>query len=316
MSKFSKMLAASGILVVALGLTGCQNAAPQKAPEVALQEGISKLSGITSYGFNLGVKGDLNGPEGKTPAKVNLDLAFTGGIDMKDAKDPKFNLDAKGSMMADADGGNGEVGFRLNKEAIFANLMSLEGKGAVVIPDEMKAQLVGKWWTMPIPPAALDEMAKSLPSGGDANLTDDQKQMKALVEQTQFFKNVKFVGMESVGGEQSAHYSAELDKDAFMTFIGKVSDIQKQPMDDAAKAEMKSSLDSIDFSGDMYVGQTSGALNEVKGNLVFKPKADNSSPSGTVMLSLMLSDLNKPVVVEAPKDAQPIPPEALGSLGL
>ena len=310
------MLAASGILIVSLGLAGCQNAAPQKAPEAVLQEGVAKLSSATSYGYNIGLKGDLKGPEGKAPAKVAFDLNFKGGIDFKDAKDPKFDLDAKGSLMADADGGNGEVAVRLNKEAIFANLMSLEGKGAVTVPDELKQQFVAKWWTMPVPPAALEELTKSLPQGGEANLTEEQKQVKALFDQTKFFKNVKFVDNQAVGGEQSYHYTGELDKEAFMTFAQKVAELQKQPMDDAAKADMKASLANVDFSGDMYVGQTSGVLNKVQGNLVFKATADKSTPSGSVTLSLELSNLNKPVSIEIPKDAQPIPAEALSSLPL
>lgn len=309
------MLVASGLLVVSLGIAGCQNA-PQQSPDDVLQAGIAKLSSVASYNYNAGLKGDLNGPAGKAPAKVSFDLAFTGGIDLKDAHDPRFNLNGKGSMMADADGGTGEVAFRLNKDAIFADLMSLDGKGSVTIPDQMKAQMVGKWWTMAVPAGALDEVAKALPQGDVANMTDDQKQMKALFDQTKFFKNVKYVDMQSTGGEQSYHYTGDLDKDAFMTFVQKAAELQKQPMDDAGKASLKNDMQNFDFNGDMYVGQASGVLNKVQGNLVFKANADNSAPSGTLLVSFELSNLNKPVTVEVPKDAQPIPTEALASLGL
>ena len=37
-------------------------------------------------------------------------------------------------------------------------------------------------------------------------------------------------------------------------------------------------------------------------------------PSGTVSFDLTLSDINKPVVVEVPADAQPLPQELSGGL--
>lgn len=318
MSKFSKILATSGLLVMSLSLVGCQNTpvAPEKAPEVVLQEGVSKLSDVTSYAYDLGLKGELNGPEGETPAKVSFDLDLSGGIDSKDPKDPKFNLNAKGNMMADADGGSGELAFRLNKDAVFLNLMNLDGKGSVTIPDEIKTQMIAKWWTMPIPQEALEQLANALPQGDVANLTDEQKQMKALVEQTNFFKNVKYVGMEDVKGEQSAHYTGELDKDAFMTFVEKAAELQNEPMDDQAKTQMKDGMEYFDFSGDMYVGQTNGVLNKVKGTINLKPNADKSSPTGKVSIELTISSLNKPVAVEVPEDAQQIPLDALSALPL
>lgn len=320
MRKFSKTLAASGLVVLSLGMTGCQNlgapAAPQKAPEVVLQEGMAKLADVTSYGYDLGLKGDLTGPAGQPPEKVNFDLKLKGNVDAKDPKDPRFNLSLSGSMMADADGGSGELSFRLNKDALFINLMKLDGKGSVTIPEEMKEQLIGKWWTLPIPPEALEEMAKSMPQGGSENLTEEQKKMKELVDQTKFFKNVEYKGMESVGGEQSYHYTGMLDEDAFMAFVAKAAEMQGQPMSEGDQAEMKEAMQYVDFSGDMYVGQNSGVLNKVKGNLTFTQDAEKSTPSGTITIEFMVSDLNKPVTVEVPADAQPIPMEALGGLPL
>ncbi len=319
MSNVTKTLAVSGLMVLSFGLAGCQDvSAPtsQKAPEVALQEGLMKLSGMTSYNFDLGLKGDLKGPAGQPPAKVTFDATMKGGIDTKDAKDPRLNLNLKGNMMADQDGGDGELSFRMNKDALYLNLMALEGKGAITIPEEMKAELINKWWTMPVPPEALEEMAKSMPQGAEANMTEDQKKMKALIDQTKFFKNVAYVNMESVAGEQSYHYTGVLDKDAFSTFVAKAAELQGETVSEEEKAEMKASLESFDFSGDFYVGKDSGVLNKVKGVFTIKENADQSAPSGSVTVEVTLSDLNKPVTIEVPADAQPIPAEALSSLPL
>lgn len=317
MRKVSKILAASGLVIVSLGMFGCQPAVPQKAPEVVLQEGMNKLAAATSYGYDVSLVGDLKGPAGQTPAAVSFNVALKGGVDMKDSKDPKLNLDLKGTMNADADGGNGEIALKLNKDAIFLNLMSLEGKGAVTIPEQLKTQYVAKWWTMPLPPAALAELAKAAPGGDAATMTEDQKKMKALVDSTKFFKNVQFVGSENVAGEDSFHYTAELDKDALMAFIKQAAVLQgSAAMSDTDQKDMQASLDLIDVSGDMYVGKTSGVLNRAKGTLTIKSSAAKPSASGTITFDATASDLNKPVTVDAPKDAQPIPPEALSALPL
>jgi hypothetical protein len=318
MHKFSKMLAASGLVVLSIGMAGCQSGTlpGSESADLVLQKGVAKLADVTSYTYNLGLKGDLKGPEGEAPASVNFDLNMKGNVELKDPKDPKFNLKVSGNMMADKDGGNAELEFRLNKAAMFLNLMKLEGQGAVTIPEEMKSQLIGKWWTLAIPETALEEMAKSMPQSGDANLTPEQKKIKALVEETKFFKNVQYKGTENVGGESSSHYTGDFDKAAFMDFVAKVGEIQGKAMTDADKTQMKAMMDNMEFGGDMYVAQNSGVLNKVKGSLTIKDSADKTSPSGVVTVELMLSDLNKSVVVEVPANAQTIPMEALGGLGL
>jgi hypothetical protein len=316
MRKVSKIFAASGLVIVSIGMFGCQAAIPQKAPEAVLQEGINKLADVTSYGYDVNLIGDLKAPQGETPAAINFNFGLKGGVDMKDLKDPKLNLDLKGTFNADANGADGEIALKLNKDAIFLNLMSLVGKGSITVPEELKTQYVAKWWTMPLPPAALAELAKAAPGGDAANMTDAQKKMKALVEETKFFKNAQFVDSVAVGGEDSFHYTAELDKDALETFVAKASELQGTAMSDADKQSMKDSLADLDLSGDIYIGKTSGAMNRMKGTLTLKPNAAKPSPTGTVTFDATLSDLNKPVTIDAPKDAQPIPPEALGALPL
>lgn len=317
MSNVTRVLAATGLIAMSFGLVACQQAAaPEKAPEVVLQEGMAKMMEVSSNSYNVTIKGDLNGPTGEKLEKVTFDLTASGSMEAKNAKDPKFNLALKGAMMADADGGSGEASFRMNKDAIYMSLMSLNGKGEVTIPEDIKAELVGKWWSMPIPPEALEELGKSMPSSDEANMTEDQKQMKALIDSTKFFKDVAYKGMESVGGEQSYRYTATLDKAAFSEFVSKAAALQGETVSETELADMKTGLDMFDFSGDFYVGQSSGILNKVKGVLMMKASADGSTPSGSIAIEAMASDFNKPVTVEVPADAQPIPLEALGALPL
>ena len=317
MNKFSKVLAATGLVAMSLGLVACQTAtAPTEDPGVVLQKGLTKLMEVSSNSYSVNLQGDLKGPAGEEPEKVTFKLAASGSMEAKDAMEPKFNLSIKGDMMADADGGNLEAAFRMNKEAIYLSLMSLEGKGEVTIPEEIKAELVGKWWTMPIPPEALEELAKSVPTSDTENMTEDQKKMKELLDQTKFFKDVVYKGSENVSGEPSHHYTAVLDKDAFATFVAKAAELQGETVSQAEIDEMKAGMEMFDFSGDFYVGQNSGILNKVKGVFTLKATADGDSPSGTVTVEATAADFNKPVTVEVPADAQPIPMEMLGALPL
>jgi hypothetical protein len=300
-------------LTAALVFSGCQQAAqPQKAPEEVVKDGMKKLTEVTSHQFEFELTGDLTGPQGEKPEKVKFTLALSGGADMKDNKDPKINLKLSGSGNADADTFDGAAELRLNKEAVFFTLAKLNVKGTEEqLPQEFLDMYVGKWWKITLPPEALDELTASLPEGGSQeNLTPEQKQMKELFENTQFFKNIKFVGVESVKGEQSFHYSAELDKEAFMAFAIKASEQQGETMSESDKEEMRKGMEMFDFSGNVWVGQTSGVLNQVSGDIKLKP-ASTDEPSGTISVRLTLWDFNKPVTVQVPSDAEEFPIEQL-----
>jgi hypothetical protein len=324
MNKILKLVAAGSLVAVSLGLSGCQNVvnAPgvdPKVPEVVLQDAMSKLADVTSYSYDMNLAGDLHAPVDvsgvvQKPENIKLNLNFNGGVDLKTAKDPKLNLNLKGDVMADADGGNGEFSLRMNKDAVYGSVISLAGKGQVQIPEELKTQVIGKWWTMAVPPEALDELAKSLPQGNNQNLTAQQKKLKDLVQKTKFFKDVKFVAVEDVKGEQSNHYSAVLDKAAFSEFVFEAVEIQNEKMTNEDESTLKESLDSMDFTGDLYVGKDSGVLNKMKGVLTLQKNANKPAPTGTMTFDVIFADLNKPVSVEVPKDAQPVPTNALMSL--
>ncbi len=294
---------------------GCQPVAgpsADQAPEDVLQEGITKLSDVTSYTFDVGVNGALKGPEGETPEDVIFDMAMGGGIDVTDPQDPRLNFTLEGNFQADADGANGKFEFRMNNEALYANLIELTGTGAISIPDEMRDQFINQWWTLPVPPEALEELASTLPQG-DANLTEEQKAVKELVENTKFFTDVEFVGTQDVLGEKSSHYKGSLDKDAFVTFIEKAAELQGAAVSAAEVADIKAGLEMIEFTGEMYVGNKSGILNRIKGSLVIKGDGSGDTPTGTIEFDMAAGDFNEPVEIVAPDGAMPVPLDLLGA---
>ena len=305
-----KSLQIIGVLAItaAMVFAGCQQAAPQKAPEQVVKDGIKGLTAVTSYEFEMAMKGDLTGPSGQTPAAVKFNFALGGSADMKDNNDPKINLKFDGSGGADDQSASGSAEFRMNKDALYFTLAKLDTKGGQPLPKEMVDKYIGKWWKIVIPPNALKEFTASLPQGGSQqNLTPEQQKLKDLFEKTQFFKNIKFVAVEDVKGEQSAHYSADLDKDAFMAFAEEAAKLKDGTvLSDADRKDMQDAMKKFDFMGNIWVGQTSGVLNQVSGDIKLAGTSA-SEPSGTISMRVTLWNFNKPVTIQIPADAQEFP---------
>ncbi len=316
MQKRFKFLAIGTLLIIIVGVSGCQSQsqAPIQSPNKVIQGGLTKLSGVTSYAYNVGIKGDLTGPEGQPPASVKLNLKLNGGLDVKDTKDPKFTLKVSGNVSADSDSGSGNAELRLDKSAIFLNLISLNGKGNMVIPDSFKTQFIGKWWKFPIPANVVDKFSQALPAGINSNnLTPEQKQIKALVAKTNFFKDLKFVGSEKVMQEDSYHYSGTLNKDAFIKFTEQSAKIQGQTPAQNELDSMKAALNKVNIAGDIYVGKTSGILNKVIVHITLIA-SDKTKPSGTITVTAEMGNFNIPITIQEPANAKSIPPEVLGGL--
>lgn len=322
MANKKKTLVVSGLLMLSVGLTACQTDSSnpsilspknEEAPEVTLQNAVNKMSDIKSYGFDVTMSGDLTGPTGESPEKVGFNFNLNGGVDMVKVEDPRLNLNIKGAFNADQDKADAEFQLKLNKDAIYANLVALNASGSMEIPEEYKSMIVNKWWTLPVPPEVLEELKNSMPQDSEENLTPEQKQIKELMEKTQFFKNVKRVGNETVAGEESVHFTADLDKDAFASFVEEVAKIQGEEFTESDRNELKEGLNLFNFSGDLYVGSKSGVINKMKGTIDFNDK-ENSGVAGKIELEASVSNINESINIEVPENAEDVPMEALGSL--
>lgn len=293
----------------ALVLTGCQQLQqPQKAPEDVVRDGFKKLMTVTSHEFEFTLNGDLDAPKGKTPAKVKFNVALGGSGDLKDSQDPKINLKIDGSGNADEQTYAGSAELRMNKDALYFTVPKLDTKGAEIMPKEFMDMYIGKWWKLPVPPETLKELTSSLPDGGSQQTdTPEQKKMKDLFQNAQFFKNIKFVAMEDVKGEQSYHYTAELDKDALLMYTEQSAVNQGKTMTAEDKQQMVDSMKKFDFSGNIWVGSTSGIMNQVSGDIKLISTAADTDPTGTVSVRLSLWNFDKPVAVQIPADAKDFP---------
>ncbi len=314
-----KTLLTGGVIAMtaALVFAGCQQVQqPQKSPEQVVQDGMKNLTSVTSHKFEFGINADLTGPQGETPQKVKFNFTLGGSVDLKDTQDPKINLTLDGSGNADDQSGAATAELRMNKDALYFMLSKLTTQGGQPIPQEFTTQYVGKWWKITIPPDALQQLTTSLPEGGNSQqaATPEEQQakdkMKALFESTKFFKNIQFVGTESIKGQSSFHYTVDFDKDAFMAFAQQAAIDQGQPMADTDIQDMKDTLNKVEITGNLWIDQATGIMDQVSGDIKFVNPGPQD-PSGTMSIRVTLWDFNKPVTVEVPAGATEFPVQEL-----
>lgn len=294
-------------LLVVIGLAGCQllgTATPAKPGEDIIREGISKLIGVTSFSYEVALKGDV---KDETGAPVKFDLNLGGQLDVKDAKDPKAILKVAGTVSDGSNmSGNGSFDLRLNKEALYFDILKLTVEGSSALPPEV-TDMFNKWWKITLPAGTLDEIVLVVPPAEDAKMTPEQLKFKKIMDETSFFGKPVFVGVENVKGEDCYHYSVTLDKKAFIAFMKKLSELNGDVVTDSDLSDAEKSFEKIDITGDAYVGVKSALMQQL--SLTIKMAGGTGEPSGTFTVSLKLWDVGKTITFEAPKDATEFPVE-------
>jgi hypothetical protein len=304
---------ALGLLTISL-LAACQQgpAQPSKPGEEVIKDGIKKLTEITSASYDVAFKGDI-----KDNANQNMkfDVGFSGALDIKDPKEPKFIFKLNGSG-SDQTGNGGAAGLdlKLNKEAVYFNVakLDLKGAGAPALPAEITAKF-NKWWKITLPPEMAQELSKTVPAGEPGKLTPEQEKMQKMLTEANVLGKPTYVGVEAIKGEQSYHYSVTLDKKALVAFVKKTAEAEGTTVTAEEMKQLEDGMNKVDLKGDIWVGSTSGVITQFVGD--FKLTGGTDEPSGTMNFKVTLSDVNKPVTIDAPKDATEFPmEEVLGPL--
>jgi len=306
------LIAATAVLV----LTGCQQQ-PQKAPEQVIREGLTNLASVKSYQFDVSASGNMSGSQATTgaPVKSTFTVGLGGSVDFKDMKNPKVAFKFDGSGTSNDKNGSASAELRMNNSVLYLIISKLESPDKSVIPPEMVSQFVGKWWLYKVPTELMTQFETNLPVGGtQEQLTPEQQKMKNLFDNTKFFKNVKFVGVEDVKGEQSYHYTVDFDKDAFMAYASSVADAQNKPMTADDTKQLQDAMKKVDISGSVWVGTTSNILNQTSADIKLTGTAP-SDPTGTITLKGSAWSFDKPVTVEEPTGAEDIEPILNSLLG-
>ena len=288
-----------------LSLVGCQ---AKKTPDQAIKDGLKNLSSDKALSYDLALNADLKDKDAK---EGKLNLALSGALDSKDQQDPKYTLKIDGSMQdASSDqAGSAQAELRLNKDQILFNVMKLDIQG-VTLPTEATA-LMNQWWKFPLPPATKAALLKAA-NYSTQQLTPEQQKLKDLYENTKFFTDPKYVADETIGGEQSAHYTAMLDKTAVLNFFKAVAENQGETVTDDQMKQAQDGFSYLDTQVGVWVGNSSNTVNQVVVSANVNDTKD--SVTGTVFFRLTLSDFNKAVQIDVPADAKDFPVELLGGL--
>ncbi len=285
------VLALFGVFVI----SGCSSGGGEKDPKAEIKEAFKNLYAVSSASFGVDFKGDMKAEDGTSST---FELKVEGATDMSNVKEPKVNLKVKGKggVGGQSQEFDGEV--RLDKENVYFLVGKFPDLGELV-PAEMITPFLGKWWKMPIPEGTFDKT--TLPTGDEKELTEQQKKIRALLEDTTFFKDLTYVGLES-GND---HYKGVLDKAALQNFVVEVNKIQGITMTEEDKKAFQEGLDEVQVDTDIWVDTKEKIVTKVSGKITdLKPE----NGTDAVDFAMTFGDFNEDVKVEAPEDAEEFNP--------
>jgi hypothetical protein len=300
-----RFIAVLSVLAISLSFfAGCQAAPePERSPDEIISEAFDNGRNVLSHTYEVEAGANIN-IEGET---MKFDVLLGGVIDANDPKDPKFTLDFKGSM----DDGVGTQGsadgeLRMNDEAIYLFLDSLKLSDEEM-PSEF-TEMFGKWWNVPLPPETLAELESNLALSNESELTEEQKEILALVEEA--FSDPKYIGTENIKGEESWAYEVVLDTEALINVMKKYSESQGETVSDEDVVKAREDLKNIEVTGKLWVGTKSNVITQMFINL--KLTGDGKeTPSGNITVRVAIGDVGNPQTVETPSDSEEFPMEML-----
>lgn len=301
----TKMLKVGALVLATLTiLVGC-GPKNDKAAQEAVQKAMVNSSKVKSESYDLTLKGKVTAAKDSTAQFKELDgsMGFSGVVDMRKKEDPKFTLkiDAKGTVDGGKEQAVGGEMILVNKSLYFSiNKVAVDG-----IPDLYKAavdQFMNKWWSVVLPPESFDKLTAS--AGDEKDMTPEQKQIKELMEKTQFFKNVKDKGADKVGSVDAQKYSVELDKEAFKTYLNEVSKITGQATKSEDMAQIDKLMALVEFKGNVWVSKDDQMLRKLEGTVVIAAGTETNNLAMNFQTSYTVDNLNKDVKVDAPAKSE------------
>ncbi len=308
--KFLSLLAITSITVVFSACSSAENGdevsvegAPDKTPEEVVKEAMNNSYDVTSHSYEVNVSSNSS-VEGQ---ELSFEATLSGVQDLSDPLHPVMSLKLDGS--GNLDGGteqNVSAEVRLTNDILYFVLSEISDFDGA-LPQEMVAGYIGQWWQMAVPPGSFEYNSFAI-GGEDENLTEEQKKMKELLKNTQFFKDVEYLGVD----KDSYHYKAVLDKEAVKEFVVKAAEIEGQVVTADDKAELDEGIEMINLEGEVWVDTKLMIVRGMAGTVT----VDDSGESFAVQFDAWMDDINEAVEVEAPKDATEFDPfMLLGGMG-
>lgn len=300
-------------LAVLMVFAGC-SAKNDKEAQKAVQTAINNSYKVKSGDYAASVDGKMTTTDPSAGFKeLDGSMDLSGVYDVNQSVDPKFTFAVK--MEGAADGGEkqGLVGelkmanknlyFKVEDSAVFAALGPYK---------DMVAPFLNKWWYVEAPAEVVEEIGVY---GDEVNLTEKQKEMKKLSEDTMWFTNVKNKGDDKVDGVDAIKYSVELDKEALKKYVVESSKISGEKLSEDDEKDMKEVFDLVDFKGNFWASKKDNVAIKMEGSVTMKAdkKTDNTGFSFDVVYTI--SNVNGAVSIEIPVDAEKFDPFATIGLG-
>lgn len=293
------------LFVAILTMSACNNA-PELAPAEAVKTGLENFYNVRSGNYSFALKGTANAPEGTVTEEdiqnLEFDFGLSGIFNFKEEK-PIISIDLSGKTNQDSEGEQDfALEMRVDKESLYAMLEKVPDLGEEV-PTEMVELFVGQWWKMPIPQSLFDQI--NIVPKAEAEMTAEEKALRDLTKEANFFKNLKYLGIEKVEGDKSFHYSGELDKEAMKDYLIKAAAINSQEVKKEQIENLEKLLNGTEMSAEIWIGAKDMTMRRLlaKANLV-------PEDGGNVDMTMDLKfwGLGKNLTVEIPKDAKDFDP--------
>ncbi len=271
---------------------------PTEDASKVVKEAFKNLYSVKSNTFDVSLKGNITGG----PDTMDYDISLTGSEDMADPKKPKFTMaiDGTGSFTGyENQAAKAEI--RMDESNLYFVLNEISDFGGN-LPAELVAPYVGKWYKMAIPEGTFDNYPVLF--SDDQNLTEEEKKLKELLENTSFFKEIEYTGTEG----NLLMYKASLDKDAVKNFMVEAAKIEGTTVSEAEEKDLEDGLKMMELNVTLGVDKEKNVLTKMKGVLDFNAEADGT---GSMEFEASIGNIDEPVTIEVPSDTTDFDPVQL-----
>ncbi|MEK7673524.1 MAG: hypothetical protein AAB373_06595 [Patescibacteria group bacterium] len=299
------------ILSLAIVATGCRSGGGHDETAAAeLKAAMTNNQSVKASEYTMNLKGTANVQEKADDDEVNLefDIGLSGIANAKDPKNPQFSMKIAGTGSlngGDDESAEGEVRVANNK--VFFTLAKLSDFDQDAMTMAMIQPSLGKWWYVALPAEIVAEMQKYDYSDDESKMTPEQKEMKELFDKTDLMKNVQKGGEEDFNGVKTVKYTAELDKEAFMTYVKEASKIAGEAIPESELAEIDRVLDIGDVEIKVWVATEDQTVRKLSAEFDVSEGKDQEEMEKfdlALTFEMTQSNLDGDLSVEEPEGAQ------------
>lgn len=286
-------------MVGAMIFTGCSLLRSESTPKDIVNEAFKNLEGMDYYDYEFSFDGEMI-TEGET---VDFSINYLSQQDNTDKTKPKFTrkIDAEisteefknqsmtGEMASDGD----SLYFVINEISDFNGELSAES----VTP------LKGQWFSLSLDNDTIGSLSpfSDFLMTDEKNVTEDQKKLRKLYEDTEFFTDVEFLKTE----DGYDVYTGVWDTKDSKKFVEKAMEMKGLPLTGSEEGEIDSFLESVELDVVMYVDKAENVLTKATGTMTM---TDLKEVDGVFDFSIEFMNLHEPVVIEIPEDFEEFDP--------